>query len=84
MTVTAITPPGSVPFSQTRAAVLIAVIYQRRPTVRSVAEYAGVNVQTAHRHLERLRDVGLIAWEPEAAGTLHPLVSVHPVAGTSS
>lgn len=78
----AVTPLQAVPFSETRAAVLIAVIHQPRPTVRSVAEYAGVSVETAHRTLSRLRDLGLVEWVAGSrGGTLRPLVTLTLVPG---
>jgi predicted ArsR family transcriptional regulator len=76
-------PIDAVPLGQTRRAVLVAVTQQRRPTVRSVADYAGVNIQTAYTHLERLRDLGLVSWEPNHSGTLRSLVELVPVCDAS-
>lgn len=77
-----VTPVEAVPFSTTRAAVLVAVLYQRRPTVRTVAEYAGCSIETAHRTLIRLRDLGLVEWVAGSrGGTLRPLVTLHSVGG---
>lgn len=76
-------PIDAVPFSATRAAVLLAVIHQSHPTVRSVAEYAGVSIETAHRTLTRLRELGLIGWEAGRAHTLRPLVTIEPIGASA-
>jgi predicted ArsR family transcriptional regulator len=56
--------------NDTATRVLLAVLTQRRPTVRSVAAAVGVNVSTAHKHLNRLWWLGLVEWEARRAGTL--------------
>lgn len=58
----------------TRTRVLLAVIRQRTPTVMSVADEVGRSKAIAYRHLLTLRNDGLVAWEPDRAGTLRPLV----------
>lgn len=58
----------------TRTRVLLAVVNQWHPTVRSVAAEAGVVVSVAHWHLEHLRSDGLVTWEEDRRGTLRPLV----------
>lgn len=62
----------------TRAAVLTTLVRlhaaEGRCTVRAIAGEAGISVSTCHAHLLTLRRAGLIAWEPERAGTLRPLV----------
>lgn len=70
--------PGYATASLTR--VLLAVLALQADglhlSVRSVAARAGLTVQPTHQQLQRLRDVGLVAWEPGRAGTLRPLVYV--------
>lgn len=56
---------------QTKA--LLAVLDGAR-TVRQVASTTGRSSGTAYRALLRLRDAGLVAFEPRRAGTLRPLV----------
>ncbi|MGH9249765.1 MAG: helix-turn-helix domain-containing protein [Acidimicrobiales bacterium] len=46
-----------------------------RATVPAVAAEAGVSRANAHGRLVVLRNAGLVAWEPETAGTLRPLVA---------
>lgn len=65
--------------SPARTRVLLALInvYQRdgRATVREVAEAADKSPSTAYTMLLRLRDMGLVYWQPEHAGTLRPAVA---------
>lgn len=72
-------PGGGVRLSDTRLGVLVAVCTQRHPTVRSVAMYVGRDVETTYRHLERLREVGLVTWDGHKSGTLRPCVRIVPV-----
>lgn len=68
----------------TRAAVLLALLrthaHNGRVTVRDISEAVGISTSTCHTHLLALRREGLIAWEPERAGTLRPLVEAGAVA----
>lgn len=57
-----------------RTRVLLAVTRQARPTVRSVATEAGRSISETHRHLEALRDDGLVSWLPDSRGTLRACV----------
>ncbi len=63
-----------IPDAPTR--VLLAVLGQRRATVRSVAATTGFSVGYTHRCLTRLRDEGLVAWDDGKDGTLRALVRV--------
>ncbi len=76
------TPPCAISPAQTRVLLALIRCYQRdgRATCRSVAEEAGLaSVGSVYRHhLPSLRRRGLVAWEPNRAGTLRPLVA--PVA----
>lgn len=65
-------PAGSC--GDTRTRVLLAVIRQARPTVRSVGEEVGVGSTTAWRHLVCLRRDGFVTWDGGGGGTLRPLV----------
>lgn len=73
------TGPGVLPLPGARVAVLCGVAVQPHPTVRSVAEYAGLAYGTARYHLAILRDAGLVTWEPCCAGTLRPTFRLVPV-----
>lgn len=56
--------------SDNTARCLLAVLTGAR-SVAEVATLAGVrSTETAHRHLCRLREEGLVDWEPGKAGTL--------------
>lgn len=68
-----------VPFPTVSQAVLVAVTLQSHPTVRSVAEYAGVGLFAAHRHLLQLRQLGLVSWEDGRTATLRSLVRIVPI-----
>ena len=65
----------------TTVRVLLAVIAQPNPSVRSVARAVGRSTQRAHHHLTLLREEGLVDWEPGKTGTLRPLVRVIPFGG---
>jgi predicted ArsR family transcriptional regulator len=58
----------------TRTRVLLAVMRQQRPTVRSVAGEVGISVMTAHKHLCMLAADDLVAWDAGRKATLHALV----------
>lgn len=51
-----------------------------RCTIRAVAADTGKSVGAVHWHLRRLRDLGLVAWDDETQGTLHPTCAVRKVA----
>lgn len=72
-------PPRS--FGDTRTRVLLAVIRQTRPTVRSVADEVGLRSATSvWRHLVALRRDGLVTWEIDVGGgTLRALVVEVPI-----
>lgn len=70
-------PRGS--FGDTRTRVLLAVIRQDRPSVRSVGDEVGLrSTTTVWRHLVRLREAGLVTWDGVGGGTLRPLVRTVP------
>lgn len=77
----AVLPIGAVPLSPTCLAVLVAVQGLSRPTVRRVADVAGISVESTHRHLMYLRRHGFVEWEDGCAGTLRATVAVTPVGG---
>lgn len=58
--------------------VLLAVLDQRRPTVRGTARRTSLSVSTVHGHLIALRDAGLVTWEDGTRGTLRALVAPVP------
>lgn len=60
--------------------VLLALL-ERRHTIRSLADELDTTFDQARRSLLRLRDAGVVTWEPGAGGTLRPLV--RPVATAS-
>lgn len=66
-------------FGDTRTRVLLAVIQQRRPTVRSVAAEVGLGIPSTHRHLVALRADGLVEWKPQSRGSLRPSVAARAV-----
>lgn len=60
-----------------KAAVLMAVLRQERPTVRSVGQAAGLSsTSTVHKHLEWLAEAGLVTWDPGAQATLRSTLTV--------
>lgn len=70
---------------ETRAAVLIAVMTQPAPTVRSICEATGIrSTSTCHEHLKTLRREGLVDWDDNHGrggqhsrrGTLRPKLEV--------
>lgn len=70
------THPDYVSPAQTR--ILLEIIRQPRPTVRSVAHGGARSTRTIQQHLEHLRRRGLVTWQPRQRGTLRP--AVKPVA----
>ena len=69
------TPPGAIGDTATR--VLLAVLTQDHPTVRSVGEEVGLaSPNSTHHHLLDLRDAGLVTWDEGKTGTLRPLVAI--------
>ena len=66
------TPSGALGDSATR--VLLAVVDQRRPTVRSVAAAVAMSSSAVHQQLVHLRAEGLVAWEDGKDGTLRAMV----------
>lgn len=67
-------PPGSLSGSATR--VLLATVILHRPTTTTVAEATGLSRARTYTLLTRLRDRGLVTWEPGTVGTLRPCVDV--------
>lgn len=65
-------PAGAMGDSRTR--VLLAVVNQWRPTVRSVAAETGLAYSSAYAQLRRLRADGLVDWKDNGQGTLRALV----------
>lgn len=67
---------GIVSPATTRVLLAVVAVHQRdgRSTIRSVATQAGRCVATTYRHLLRLRDLGLVAWDETKVGTLRPTV----------
>lgn len=63
----------------TRYGVLMAVLHQDRPTLRSVASEVGIARSTAAFHVTVLRELGIVAAERGCRGTLRPLVEYIPV-----
>lgn len=60
---------------------VLLIIEERRATaqpctVRAIAAAADLSTTTCHWHLTRLRSAGLIAWDPDLANSIHPLVTV--------
>lgn len=68
----------------TRAAVLAALLTifdaDGRVTIRGICDDVGISTSTCHHHLLALRRAGLVGWEPQRAGTLHPRVAARAVA----
>ena len=65
-------------YGDTATRVLLSVIRQARPTVRSVAAEVGKSVKVTHAHLVKLRAAGLVEWVDGKAGTLRAMVAVAP------
>ncbi len=63
-------------YGDTATRVLLAVLTQPRPTVRSVAAEVGRAVGHTHALLVELRDAGLVTWERGRRGTLRPACRV--------
>lgn len=68
-------PPGAVPPHLTDAYMAVLAVHsvERRVTVRDVADMTGTSIAATHRRLNRLKDLGLVDWEPRRYGTLRPL-----------
>lgn len=66
-------------WGDTATRVLLAVLRQPRPTVRSVATEVGKSSATVHLHLARLRAAGLVEWDAGKRSTLRAMVG--PVSG---
>lgn len=77
----AVMPLGAVRLSVSCLAVLVAVAELRRPTVRSVADAAGISVESTHRHLSYLRRHGFVEWEDGLSATLRATVTITPIGG---
>lgn len=74
-------PSCAISPAQTRVLLALVRVWQRdgRAEVRDVMVEADLSgVGTTHDHLVRLRDRGLVAWEPTLQGTLRPLVAPVP------
>ena len=63
-------------WGDTATRVLLAVLTQDRPTVRSVAAEVGRSVSKTHEELVKLRAAGLVKWDAGKTGTLRPIVAV--------
>ena len=61
-------------YGDSRTRVLLAVIAQDRPTVRSVAAAVGLNGTNVHRHIRALAKDGLVTYAPGRSGTLRSAV----------
>lgn len=61
-----------------RTKILLEVIRQRRPTVRSVAHGGARSTRTIQKHLANLRRDGLVDWDDHHQGTLHATVAPVP------
>lgn len=61
------------------AAVLVAVLRQPHPTVRSVARAAHRSVSVTYKWLRWLDTQGLVAYPLGKAGALRPTVTEHPI-----
>lgn len=64
-----------------RARVLAALLHAEAtghpyPSIRDLATMTGLGLPTVHKHLEKLRRLGLVAWEPYLEGTLRSTVAV--------
>ena len=46
-------------------------------TTTSIAQHVGTDRFTCHRRLCKLRDEGLVDWDPGKTATVHPTVTVH-------
>ena len=70
-----LTPKETVP--DVKAAILMAVMTEQRPTIRSVMRAAGLSSSSsAWFHLIDLRAMGLVTWTKGKRGTLRPTVRV--------
>jgi DNA-binding IclR family transcriptional regulator len=67
-------PPGALGGNATR--VLAAVLAQQFPTVPGTCQIAGLARSTTHKYLVRLKEAGLVDWEPEQQGSLRAKCSV--------
>lgn len=70
---------GFVFFDDNPTRILLAVMSQERPTTRTIADEVQCSLSTVNRHLRRLRQEGLVGFEPGCAGTLRALVSIVPM-----
>jgi len=66
-------PPGYI--GPARTAILLEVIRQHHPTVRSVAHSGARSTRTIQQHLTSLRRAGLVDWVDHHQGTLHATVA---------
>ena len=62
-------------FGDTPTRVLLAVVSQDRPTVRSVALQVGKCPSYTLSVLRSLRAAGLVQWDEDKQGTLRPMVA---------
>lgn len=78
-------PRGQFPdvLGPTRTRVLLEVMWQPRPTFRSVAAAAGIRLGSVTRHLDELRAAGLVDWQPRRQYTLRALIQEVPLAHAS-
>jgi hypothetical protein len=65
----------------TATLVLLAVLDGCRD-ITAICERVGRSRQPVHRHLTRLKALGLVAWEYHTAGTLRPACRVVPTIGS--
>lgn len=69
--------PATVPPAATRVFCALAYVHARdgRATIRDVMDAAGLtSTSTCWRHLQTLRDEGLVTWDETRRGTLRPTV----------
>lgn len=71
------TPPSlGEHLTDTSTRVLMAIIGQSVPSIRSVAAEVGVSASTAHHHIERLQAEGLVTHTPGLHCSLRPTVTI--------
>lgn len=64
--------------SRTRVLLTTLHLWERngRVTMREAAEGAGLSLTVTKRHLDALKDEGLVTWDPDTNGTLRPTCEV--------
>lgn len=72
-------PPGAVPVTTTRLAVLDAVVVLPHPTVLAVAAHVGHNPSTVYYELARLAELGFVSKWQGKRGAIRPFYRLCPV-----